>query len=329
MRRIWNRHWFLICLPIAMIASVLCSKYTPEFTQHVPAATSRSLTAGVLLLMSLSLDTRKFLQSMASPGPVLLASLINYGLLPLAAGGLSLLQLSDDLRIGLVIAGAVPCTLASASVWTREAGGNDAVSLLVTLVTNTLCVVVTPFWLWFLVGGETSLSLPGMIERLVYTVLIPVIAGQVLRRVPEVGPFATKYKARLSKVAMVGILSIVFLGLLGSGRLLLEQFAAGGVLLAILWGAVSCGLVHVLGLIVAYRTAKLMFRPVEDHIAVTFAGSQKTMPIGIYLASDPTLFSTTALPLLCLPILMFHIFQLFFDTWVVGRFQAARENVEH
>ena len=53
----------------------------------------------------------------------------------LLAGSVSLFgndASSGPSQIGLMIAVSTPCTLAGASVWTRKAGGNDAVSLLTT-----------------------------------------------------------------------------------------------------------------------------------------------------------------------------------------------------
>ena len=47
----------------------------------------------------------------------------------------------------MIVAATAPCTLASAAVWTRRAGGNDAVAILVTFITNATCFLVTPFWL--------------------------------------------------------------------------------------------------------------------------------------------------------------------------------------
>ena len=57
------------------------------------------------------------------------------------------LQLAPDFSFGLMIAASAPSTMAAASVWTRRAKGNDAVSLLVTILTNGFCFLVTPAWL--------------------------------------------------------------------------------------------------------------------------------------------------------------------------------------
>ena len=67
--------------------------------------------------------------------------------------------LRGDLAVGLLVAAAAPCTLASAAVWTRRAGGNDAVALMVTIGTNLTCFVVTPLWL-LVTTGRAGIEFP-------------------------------------------------------------------------------------------------------------------------------------------------------------------------
>ena len=87
-------------------------------------------------------------------------------------------------NIGLMIAAVVPCTLATASVSTRQAGGNDAVSLLVTLLTNLICVVLTPLWLKWTISIEAGIDPLPVIANLAGNVLLPTILGQVAREHP-------------------------------------------------------------------------------------------------------------------------------------------------
>ena len=108
-----------------------------------------AIVATVLFLMALPLPIGAVWRVGRRPGAACLSSFLNMALMPLIAWGLSNL-LTGDLSVGLVLAAVVPSTMASASVWTRRAGGNDAVALVVTVVTvvtNGICFVVTPFWL--------------------------------------------------------------------------------------------------------------------------------------------------------------------------------------
>ena len=105
-----------------------------------------AIVATVLFLMALPRPIDAVWRVVRRPGAACLSSFLNMALI---AWGLSNL-LTGDLSVGLVLAAVVSSTMASASVWTRRAGGNDAVALVVTVVTvvtNGICFVVTPFWL--------------------------------------------------------------------------------------------------------------------------------------------------------------------------------------
>ena len=61
-----------------------------------------------------------------------------------------------------------------------------------------------------------------------------------------------------------------------------------------------------------------------DIVAVAFSSSQKTLPIGVLLATDPEMLGNPELgiPFAVFPILMYHASQLFIDTVIADRFAA-------
>ncbi|MFN0197900.1 MAG: bile acid:sodium symporter family protein, partial [Planctomycetaceae bacterium] len=275
----------------------------------------------VLFLMAFTLDSRQIIYSFRAPQPVLWASAINLGLLPLFAWGLMSIQLFPDFAIGLMIAGSVPCTLAAASVWTRKGKGNDAVSLLVTLLTNSLCFVITPFWL--ALGTRASqIALPTdeLTANLFWFVLVPTMAAQLVRLIPFCRELATRRKIFIGAMAQLLILSLVFASACQGGRRLDSLEAGPGLpAVALVWGC--CLAIHLAGLIISYAGGKLWGFRIEDRVATAIAGSQKTLPIGIFLATDPTLFGEK-FPFAVFPMLMFHCTQLFVDTAIADRFSA-------
>lgn len=329
-----KRRWFLISL-LTLISSGLIAgaQSSPEsvesFKSLVP---TRPLTAFVLLLMAFSLNSQQLKASFKAPAPVVWACLVNFGLLPILGILLMPFQLTPDFRIGLMIAATTPCTLAAASVWTRKAGGNDAVSLLTTLVTNTACFMLTPFWLNFGTSRSVPLDATALMQRLVLIVLIPTVLGQALRLSGRAAEFATKHKTPIGVVAQSCILLLVFLSAAGSG-LQLQKADIGTQLNAVLlvWGC--CIAMHVAALSVAWFGGGLFGFERRDRIAAAFAGSQKTLPIGVYLATDPAVFGGAdvvdglPVPFAVFPMLMFHASQLFIDTIVADRL-AGREDAD-
>lgn len=325
-----KRRWFLISL-LTLISSglVIGSQSSPDsvesFKSLVP---TRPLTAFVLLLMAFSLNSKQLKASFKAPTPVIWACLVNFGLLPIMGVFLMRFQLTPDFRIGLMIAATTPCTLAAASVWTRKAGGNDAVSLLTTLVTNTACFALTPFWLNIGTSQSASLDAGYLAQRLVLVVLLPTLLGQALRLPKKASEFATKNKTPIGVVAQSCILLLVFLSALGGG-VQLQKADIGTQLTAVLLVWACCVVMHVVALAVAWFGGGLFGFERKDRIAASFAGSQKTLPIGVYLATDPEVFGGAAVaggvavPFAVFPMLMFHASQLFVDTIVADRLAQA------
>jgi len=328
-----QKRWFLISL-LTLIPAGLLTGYFGDI-QAVESLRSlvptRPLTAFILVLMSFSLNSSQLKASLQKPGPVCWASLCNYGLIPLLGWAAMSFQLTADFRIGLMIAASTPCTLAAASVWTRKAGGNDAVSLLTTLVTNTVCFVVTPFWLVTATGQAVDLNISDLTRRLLLVVLLPTLIGQSLRLSRSLADFATKRKTPIGVVAQSCVLVLVLLASLGGGIKLrdasLGQQVAG---LAVVWG--SCVAIHLAAFVVAWQGGGVLKFDRKDRIAASFAGSQKTLPIGVYLATDPSAFGGAEvidglpIPFAVFPMLMFHASQLFVDTLIADRLKKADES---
>lgn len=332
MRQFFQKRWFLLCLAVLIgLGLGIGMQFGDAFVGPVAVVVRpRELTALVLFLMAFSLDSGQLARSFRSPAPVVWGFAVNFGLIPLMGWGLSGLQTSPDFAIGLMIACSVPCTMAAASVWTRKAGGNDAVSLLVTVSTNGLCFLVTPFWLNLTAGGSVALDFADMFWRLVVAVLIPVSLGQLARQIPRAGKFATDYKTPIGVVAQACILALVFLAAARAGARLSANSTppeAAGV--ALVWG--TCIAVHLAAMAVAWFGGRSFGFSRDDCIAVAFAGSQKTLPIGVMLATDVALFGNPdllgpglAVPFAVFPMLMFHASQLFIDTAVADRFAAGK-----
>jgi sodium/bile acid cotransporter 7 len=338
MLELLKKRWFLVSLAVLIPSGLLVGmqpSLAPQIGLLRSAVPPRAVTAIVLFLMSLSLNSRQLGESLRSPGPVLWAATVNYGFIPLAALGLMSFQLLEDFRYGLMIAAVVPCTMAAASVWTRKAKGNDAVSLLVTVTTNGLCFLITPFWLflaiWLYPLKDNSVQLDGLdpmllVWRLILAVLIPALFGQLLRLSSRIAAFADGNKTVIGVVAQSCILVIVLTAACDAGTRL-NGDAGSRTLVAVLlvWG--SCVGLHLAAMEVGITGGRLLGFRREDIVAVAFSSSQKTLPIGVLLATDKDMLGNPDLlgagmgiPFAVFPILMYHASQLFIDTVVADRF---------
>lgn len=323
-----KKRWFLISLAVLIPGGLLLGMQlsASQVAALKSAVPPRAITAIVLFLMSFSLNSRQLGQSLRSPGPVVWAASVNYGLIPLAGLGLMLVQLLPDFRYGLMIAASVPCTMAAASVWTRKAKGNDAVALLVTVITNGLCFLITPFWLKLATSGQVDLGVWAMIWRLVLAVLIPTLVGQAIRLSSRAATFADEHKTAIGVTAQACILLIVLTAACEAGTRL-NGLQGASILTATLWVWVCCVGLHLAAMAVGILGGRMFGFHREDVVAIAFAGSQKTLPIGVLLATDPAMLGDPNLlgngigiPFAVFPMLMYHASQLFIDTVVADRF---------
>jgi sodium/bile acid cotransporter 7 len=284
---------------------------------------SRGLTGLILFLMSVTLNTARLTAALRAPRAVLWAAVVNAVLMPLFAWPLVGLQRIPDFSVGLMIIASVPCTMAAASVWTRAAGGNDAISLLVTMLTNGLCFLTIPFWMGIGSGLAVNLSASSMMIPLVFGAFLPITVGQIARLMRPVAELADRRKLLLSSVAQVCILSQVAWACMTAGPAIRTGVAAGDGWTAAGQVWASCIGLHLAGLTIAWFGSPLWGVTRNDRIAVAFAGSQKTLPIGILIATTPQMLGGRVLPFAILPLLMFHASQLMIDTVVAARLKET------
>jgi sodium/bile acid cotransporter 7 len=309
-----RRYWFLLLLLATLVVGICWAEPLKPMSEQLP----RDWIIGcVLLAMALPLRFDSLATTLSNPRPALLAIGVSWLLVPLLAWLASFL-LSHDLARGLIIAAAVPSTLASGAVWTRLAGGNDAMSLLVTVITNLSCFLVTPALIQFYSGESvSSVSFGKMASKLFVLIVLPLVLAQILRRFSPVAVWASEKKVLLSIFAQLGLLSIVFLGAVHCGlkikELATESTHVGGQLALM---AVLAAVVHTAAWAIGFWSAGRLGIARPDQIAVGFAGSQKTLMVCLAIA----------LPfggLTILPMLAYHVEQLLIDTFIADRLKFS------
>ncbi len=311
------RRWFLIAL-LAAVATGLLLHVSPLAQSLADWRAFRNvIVATVLFLMALPLEASAMWKSIRRPLAPGLASLINLGAIPPIAWLASQL-LSPSLAAGLIVAGATPCTLASASVWTRRAGGNDAVSILVTIATNLACFLVTPLWVFLLLGEDTAagaIEIWPMVVKLATIVVAPLVAAQLIRLHRPLALWATGCRLQLGILAQIGLLSMVLLGAVQTGMRLfgsgVQAFAAYELVVM----AIAVMVVHLVAFWLGLRAAAFVGLNRADRIAVGFAGSQKTLMVGLQVSMD--------LGVSILPMVTYHVGQLIADTFIADSFQSG------
>jgi len=314
--KVWRRHWFLL----ALLAVLSLGFMMPQtFAPLTNLSLARNLVvATVMFLMALPLETRIVWQTLRQPGAAAWGVVINMGLVPILAWAASHL-LAGDLAMGLIVAATVPCTLASAAVWTRRAGGNEAAAIFVTLITNATCFLTTPFWLRLLTQTSAQLDVLPMIVELGTLVVLPMLIAQLLRISATIATVATRRKLVCGNLAQLGILWMVLTGAVACTERLDQTGWSDAVSLReFLLMLFITGGVHLTALFSGYASARLWRMSAPNQIAVGIAGSQKTLMIGLHIAIK--YFGGLTL----LPMITYHVLQLFLDT-VIADYWARRQ----
>ena len=308
------KRWFLLALLVQLAAGMIWPAALEPIARHIPR---QAVVAIVMFLMALPMETRVMWDAVRRPGPAWLAAAVNAGLAP-PLGWLASQLLPTELAVGLIVAVTVPCTLAAATLWTRRAGGNEAVAILVTLITNLACFFVAPAWLRLLVGTAVAVNYSALILQLALLVVVPIGVAQLVRQWRPFGAWTTERKSLLSGLAQFGILSMVLVGAVGCGERI-HGVADGSVLTAgnVALMIVLVTVVHLALLAAGFWLARITGIERPEAIAVAIAGSQKTIMVGLYVALA---FG----PLAILPMVAYHAAQLIVDT-VLADWWRARQ----
>ncbi|OON81952.1 bile acid:sodium symporter family protein [Streptomyces tsukubensis] len=233
---------------------------------------------------------------------VLVCTFVLFPLLGSAARGLVPVLLSPALYSGFLFLTLVPSTIQSSIAFTSMARGNVPAAICAGSFSSLLGIVLTPLLAAGLLGDSGGgFSLDALV-KIVVQLLVPFLAGQLLRR--WVGGFVKRNKRILSLVDRGSILLVVY-----------TAFSEG--MVRGIWHQVTpmrlVGLLVVEMILLAVMLAATWYGAKRlgfdrgDRIAIQFAGSKKSLAAGLPMAS--VLFGAQA-SLAVLPLMLFHQMQL-------------------
>ncbi len=307
MRALLRRHWFLVMLAGGGLAVWL----HPRSVGWAGAVEPRYVVGPALFFASWGLESRRVAQSLLRPLPAVWAIVISYGFVPLVAWLALPLMPSNDFRIGFMLIAAAPCTLASAVLWTRLAGGNEATSLLVILASTSTSWLVTTMWLRVATATETALDAASMMTSLLLVLVLPVAGGQLCRAVGPLARAADRYHTALGVVGRL----LIFLVILKAAVDIRGHFADWSDDLSastLLYVLAACLVLHLIALEVGYWSGRMLGFDRPERIAVAIAGSQKTLPVALYLLEA----YFRPYPLAVFPLVFYHVGQLVVDSFI-------------
>ncbi|WP_030582800.1 bile acid:sodium symporter family protein [Streptomyces globisporus] len=242
---------------------------------------------------------------------VLACTFVAFPLLGVASGGLVPYVLTPELQAGFLFLCLVPSTIQSSIAFTSIARGNVPAAICAGSFSSLTGILVTPLLAALLLGSAGGGFSVDSLLKIVFQLLVPFLAGQLLSR--WVGGFLTRHKKVLGLVDRGSILLVVH-----------TAFSEG--MVAGVWhrvtparvGALLAAEAVLLALMLTlswYGARRLGFGR-ADRIAIQFAGSKKSLAAGLPMAS--VVFGAHA-SLAVLPLMLFHQMQLMVCAVIAGR----------
>lgn len=220
----------------------------------------------------------------------------------------SVVSLPVGAALGLVVMATVPPTLSSGIVMTRIAGGHVAKALFLTILLNLIGVFTIPFMLQLTLGsaGTIAISPLPLLKQLILIVLIPFLAGMVLKPVIRI----PSHHWLLRYLPSSCVIATVWMSVSASA----DTLKALNVQLSLLI-IVAAFVVHAALLLLCWLS-RYLYRPGRSEwLALLFTASQKTLPVAVGVLAA----LNQPIGLAMVACIIFHFIQLFIDSMIASR----------
>lgn len=235
---------------------------------------------------------------------VLLFTFAIFPLLGLLLKPALLLIITPDLYLGILFLCVLPSTVQSSIAFTAVARGNVPAAICSASASNLLGIFLTPVLVGMIVvahgAGHSSLD---SILKIVYQLLVPFVAGQIVR--PWIAPWIERHKDVLKMVDQSSILLVVYVAFSEAVEQGLWKQLPFYMLVSLI--GISAVMLAIIMALATYSSRRFGFNK-EDEITVVFCGSKKSLASGVPMAK--VLFASQSVGMVLLPLMLFHQLQL-------------------
>lgn len=213
----------------------------------------------------------------------------------------------------------LPSTVSSSVVMVSIAKGNVPGAIFNASLSGVIGIFITPLWMGlFLEAHSEAFAFFDILIELLLQILLPVIIGLAFNRF--LGFYVERFIKQVNAFDKIVILLIVY-------KSFSKSFEAGILnslgIVPLLGLTVCVVLLFFLVMIVSGRCAKQLGFSREDTITTVFCGTKKSLVHGSVMHN--VLFSQLAAGgILLLPIMIYHAFQLFYISFVAGKWGGKR-----
>eukprot|EP01040_Poterioochromonas_malhamensis_P013782 gene13782-15198_t len=229
--------------------------------------------------------------------------------------------LAPNFRLGLTIFSCVPTTLGVGVALTQLATGDVMLALILTVLTNSLGTLTTPFLLKIYLNSNNNSEFHfdsfGLFINLIIEVLIPTVIGIAVRYyLVSLRSTIQKYKTSLSVFSTSNLAMIVWMALSKSRDLLLQQSIKD--IIVVLIAASVMHIIYLIGNFLVATKYGLDFE-VTQAVTVVIMSSQKSNPVALAVING------MGLPhpgLVVIPGILGQLAQIFIGSFIARSFRA-------
>jgi predicted Na+-dependent transporter len=289
---------YQLIIVLAMALGLVLGVFTTE-PGRLLQRYSQLWTFLMVLFISLTITPRQFRSVGQQPGAILAGLALNFIFMPLVCWVLARWLVSnEDLAIGVILVGVVPCA-GMAAVWTALLKGDVPLGMAINALTMLLAPFLIPPLMYILAGAGVRVNPWAMFQQLTLILLLPLVLGIVLRWLADRLWDPRPYLPLLPALSALTAVLLMF----ATCNVNIPVIIARWEMVPALLGALI--LVFPIGFLVPHWIGRYLF-PWEQRIAVTFSSGMKNLPIAVGLA----LSSYKAHPLVGLPIALAFILQM-------------------
>lgn len=189
---------------------------------------------------------------------------------------LSLLASYPELATGLILIGVVPCA-GMALVWAGLLEGDVPLATVINAGTMIAAPFLIPFLMLLFAGAFVGIDTLGMFKTVIYTVLLLIIGGVVLREAVQRKSDVRKYLPVMPAISATTAVVLMFMAINTAVPAIMRKLDL------IVPLVTSTILVFPILFVVAYLISAKML-PRGKNIAITYSSGMKNLPIALGIA---------------------------------------------
>ena len=307
-----SKHWFFLGVVLVILLAYMRPELGINGGPLRPEISVKLVGVSLIFLNSgLSIRTREFAGALSNYKLHLLIQTYTLVLVPLlvnlASPALLRLPLERWVISGLLVVSCLPPPVSSAVILTKAIGGNEAASILNSVLGSFLGIFFSPFLIYISLGLTSSIPFLSIVQTLALTVLLPILVGQLLR-LACIGDTLDPYKSFLTNFASSILLAIIYTAFCRTFHMGHADNISLYSLLAIVLIELALQL-SLLSLSFFVCTKLLTGFKRDDVISVLFCSTHKSLTLGMPMLS--AMFGDSREGVLyAVPLLVYHPMQI-------------------